>query len=49
MDIQIHQPLSNYTTIRIGGPAHFVADIHTVEKHIAASQPQMTTRSTAGV
>lgn len=35
MDIQIHQPLSNYTTIRIGGPAHFVADIRTVEELMA--------------
>lgn len=32
MEIHTNIPLKNYTTMRLGGPARFMADIHTVEE-----------------
>lgn len=32
MDIHTNIPLKNYTTMRLGGPARFMADVHTIEE-----------------
>lgn len=34
MDIHTNIPLKNYTTMRLGGPARFMADVHTTEELI---------------
>lgn len=34
MDIHTNIPLKNYTTMRLGGPARFMADVHSVEELI---------------
>jgi UDP-N-acetylenolpyruvoylglucosamine reductase len=32
MDVHTDIPLKNYVTMRLGGPARFMADIHTVDE-----------------
>ena len=46
--LQSHVPLAPYTTLRIGGPAEYLLEVHTAEELIAAEPVTITGTESPG-